>query len=179
ATADKLADPDADPQLGLTKGTYDGSGYSQWFGFGKVNAARAVQAARGRLAPAPTVSRRVQGQNASAIDIPDYEPQGATSSINITEAGTLRDIQVSLDVEHSFLGDISISLIAPNGAVILLQGRTLGRSTRLQTIYSLQTTPMLRQLLNRSISGRWQVRLVDAALLNVGRLRSWQIALGV
>jgi len=179
ATADKLVDPDADPQLGLTKGTYDGSGYSQWFGYGKVNAARAVQAARQRLATQLTVSRRVQQQNTSAIEIPDYEPQGITSSINITEAGTLRDIQVNLDLEHSFLGDLSIHLIAPNGTVILLQGRTLGRATRLQMTYSLQTTPMLRQLLNRSISGRWQVRIVDHALLNVGRLRSWQITFGL
>ncbi|MBD2090684.1 S8 family serine peptidase [Microcoleus sp. FACHB-1515] len=179
STADKLIDADADPQLGLAKGTYDSSGYSQWFGFGKVNAARAVQAAQSRIAPAPIATRQVQGLNSQAIDIPDYEPQGATSSISITDSGNLRDIQVTIDVEHSFLGDVSISLIAPNGAIVLLQGRTLGRSTRLQTTYTLQTTPMLRQFLNRSISGRWQVRLVDAALLNVGRLRGWQIVLGV
>ncbi len=48
-TADKIEDHDPDPQLGLKKGTYDNNGYSEWFGFGKVNAASAVQKARDLL----------------------------------------------------------------------------------------------------------------------------------
>jgi subtilisin family serine protease len=44
-TADKIEDTQPDPVLGLTKGTYDQSGHSEWFGFGKVNAAAAVQRA--------------------------------------------------------------------------------------------------------------------------------------
>ncbi len=44
-TADKIEDAQPDPVLGNTKGTYDGNGHSEWFGFGKVNAASAVQRA--------------------------------------------------------------------------------------------------------------------------------------
>lgn len=44
-TADKIEDNNPDPVLGLTKGTYDGNGHSEWFGFGKVNAFKAVQKA--------------------------------------------------------------------------------------------------------------------------------------
>ena len=42
-TADKIQDTEPDPVLNLNKGTYDGNGHSEWFGFGKVNAAKAVQ----------------------------------------------------------------------------------------------------------------------------------------
>lgn len=178
ATADKLVDPQPDPQLGLQKGTYDVNGHSQWFGYGKVNAARAVQSARQRIAPPPTVSRQIQQQGA-AIDIPDYNPQGATSAIQIGDTSAIRDMQVSVDVEHSFLGDIEIILSAPSGQTVLLQNRTLGRSTRLQATYSLQTTSALRQFINQSAAGSWQLRLVDYALLNTGRLRGWQIVFGV
>jgi subtilisin family serine protease len=45
-TADKIIDDNTDPILGNAFGTYDGSGRSQWFGFGKVNAAAAVKRAR-------------------------------------------------------------------------------------------------------------------------------------
>jgi subtilisin family serine protease len=45
-TADKIVDRDADPQLGMRLGTYDTNGFSQWFGYGKVNAFKAVQAAK-------------------------------------------------------------------------------------------------------------------------------------
>ncbi len=44
-TADKIEDPQPDPVLGLNKGSYDDSGHSEWFGFGRTNAARAVQRA--------------------------------------------------------------------------------------------------------------------------------------
>ncbi|MEG4799752.1 S8 family serine peptidase [Microcoleus sp. ARI1-B5] len=45
-TADKIVDPDPDPQLGNRLGNYDAtSRRSDWFGYGKVNAFKAVQAA--------------------------------------------------------------------------------------------------------------------------------------
>ncbi|MEG3845725.1 S8 family serine peptidase [Microcoleus sp. herbarium19] len=45
-TADKIVDPDPDPQLGNRLGNYDpNSRRSDWFGYGKVNALKAVQAA--------------------------------------------------------------------------------------------------------------------------------------
>ncbi|MEG4317515.1 MULTISPECIES: S8 family serine peptidase [unclassified Microcoleus] len=45
-TADKIVDADADPQLGNRLGNYDAnSRRSDWFGYGKVNAFKAVQAA--------------------------------------------------------------------------------------------------------------------------------------
>ncbi len=45
STADKITDPGPDPVLGLRKGTYDQNGHSEWFGYGKVNAFRAVRRA--------------------------------------------------------------------------------------------------------------------------------------
>ena len=45
-TADKIVDPEPDPQLGNRMGNYDpNSRRSDWFGYGKVNAFKAVQAA--------------------------------------------------------------------------------------------------------------------------------------
>lgn len=45
-TTDKIVDPDPDPQLGIRMGTYDlKNRRSDWFGYGKVNAFQAVQAA--------------------------------------------------------------------------------------------------------------------------------------
>ena len=45
-TADKIVDPDPDPQLGNRLGNYNpNSRRCEWFGYGKVNALKAVQAA--------------------------------------------------------------------------------------------------------------------------------------
>lgn len=50
-TADKIVDEDPDPQLNLSKGTYDSDGHSEWFGYGKVNAYKAVKKALEKLSP--------------------------------------------------------------------------------------------------------------------------------
>lgn len=41
-TADKITDQEPDPILGNLKGNYDERGFSEWFGFGKVNAHKAL-----------------------------------------------------------------------------------------------------------------------------------------
>ncbi len=177
-TADKIVDLDPDPQFGFRKGTYSSAGHSEWFGYGKVNAFRAVQAAKARLTT-PSPSRQVTGVNSTPVAIPDHNAQGVTSAIALADSSALRDIRVTVDVEHSFLGDLEISLIAPNNRTILLQSRTLGRRTRLQTQYTFQSTPTLQQLLGISARGTWRLLLVDRAPGETGRLNSWQLSVGV
>jgi subtilisin family serine protease len=58
---DKITDAEPDPVLGLRKGTYGNDGHSDWFGFGKVNAAKAVEAARQREAPTPEPEPATEG----------------------------------------------------------------------------------------------------------------------
>ena len=48
STADKIVDTDPDIVLGTNRGQYDSNGRCDWFGFGKVNAARAVEEAHRR-----------------------------------------------------------------------------------------------------------------------------------
>jgi subtilisin family serine protease len=50
-TADKIVDRDNDIVLGNNRGQYDSDGHCDWFGFGKVNAAKAVAEAKRRGAP--------------------------------------------------------------------------------------------------------------------------------
>ncbi|NES96889.1 MAG: S8 family serine peptidase [Desertifilum sp. SIO1I2] len=178
-TADKIVDTSADPQFGFSKGTYNEAGYSEWFGYGKVNAFRAVSAARQMFMGMPSVARRLTLQNNARINLVDNNPQGVTSAIAVSDTGQLRDLQVSVDVEHSFLGDLEIYLLSPTNRRILLQSRTLGRNTRLQTTYSFPTVPALRQLLNLPIRGNWQLLLIDFAAGDTGSLRGWQLTLGV
>ncbi|HYH01872.1 MAG TPA: S8 family serine peptidase [Bacillota bacterium] len=53
-TADKIVDVDPDPVLGTNRGRYDAEGRCDWFGFGKVNAAKAVRKAREFVPPKRT-----------------------------------------------------------------------------------------------------------------------------
>lgn len=178
-TTDKIVDPDPDPQLGTMLGNYDANGHSQWFGFGKVNAYKAVLAAQQRRSPLQEPSKRIRAENNNSMAIPDFDPDGVTSVISISDPGLVRDIEVRVEIDHTYLGDVDVHLIAPNGEKVLLQARTLGRDTALKTTYSLQTTPQLRRFLNLSVIGNWQLVIIDRARFDKGTLKGWQLILGV
>lgn len=178
-TADKMVDPDPDPQLGISMGSYDRNGYCQWFGYGRVNAEKAVKMAKSKQATRQQVSRRVERSNAQTLAIPDDDGEGASSRISISDTSPILDIQVSVEVEHEFLGDVEIHLVEPGGKAVLLQNRTLGRSTSLKTTYTLQSTPYLRELLNLSPQGTWRLTAIDRAPEHTGKLKGWKLDLGL
>ena len=178
-TADKIVDLEPDAQLGLRYGTYDDNGHSKWFGFGKVNAYRALIAAQKLQVNAAIATSNIRGRNNAILSIPDNYKEGIKSEIIISESNFVRDIQVSVNIQHEFLSDIEIYLIAPNNQRVLLQSRTLGRRNELQTTYCVQTHPGLKNLLNQSAKGRWQLWIIDTAPQDVGKLKNWELALGI
>ncbi|MBE9051141.1 S8 family serine peptidase [Nostocales cyanobacterium LEGE 11386] len=177
-TADKIVDSDPDPQLGLREGTYNSNGHSQWFGYGKINAARAVQAAQQLRTSVASASKQIRVGNSSQLQIPDNHPQGIKSAIAIAESSIIKDIQITVNITHDFLGDLEIYLIAPNNYRVLLQNRTLGRRTDLQTTYTMRSHPALKRLLSISARGNWQLWLIDYALQDIGKLNSWELVIG-
>lgn len=178
-TADKIVDSDPDAQLGITMGAYDANGYSQWFGYGRVNAEKAVRMAQSKQASRQQASRRVEQSNNTTLNIPDNSEKGVTSRISISNTSPMLDIQVSVDIEHQFLGDVEVRLIAPGGEEVLLQGRTLGGNKVLKKTYNLQTTPYMKELLNHSPQGTWRLVVADLSPHHTGKLKGWKLDLGL
>jgi len=178
-TADKIVDTDADPQLKMRLGTYDGNGHSQWFGYGKVNAFKAVQTAVQMRGGAASVNKQLVGRNNAVVAIPDNNPQGIKTAISVSDSSPVRNIQIAVEITHDFLGDLEIYLITPNNQRLLLQNRTLGRLTQLQATYTIENTPTLKNILNQPARGLWQLWVVDEAAVDVGTLNSWELTIGL
>jgi len=170
-TADKIVDRQPDSQWGHTYGTYEANGHSRWFGYGKVNAGRAVQAAQ----YAAVGDRVVQGHNTARLDIPDNDPNGVVSSIQLQGLGQIDKLSVTVDLYHGFLGDISLYLISPDGQSCLLQGRTLGRLKRLQKTYQSTEMSQMAALHRAVLRGLWQLKAIDHAPQDIGYLQSWSL----
>jgi subtilisin family serine protease/subtilisin-like proprotein convertase family protein len=177
-TADKIVDNNPDPQLGMRGGTYNSNGHSQWFGYGKVNAAKAVRVAQQMGTVAKITNKQTQVKNSQVVSIPDNNKVGIKSAIAIDEAINVGDIQVTVNISHEFLGDLEVYLIAPNNQRILLQSRTLGRRNQLQNTYTMRSHPALKQLLYLPAKGKWQLQVIDFAALDVGKLNSWELVIG-
>ena len=101
------------------------------------------------------------------------------TSLKLTEAGNIQDITIAVDIDHAYLGDVEIAVIAPNGDRILLQGRTLGIKTKLQTSYTLANTASLRLLLGNASQGNWRLEVIDSIAGDTGKLNWWQVKISV
>ncbi len=178
-TTDQIVDKRPDPQLGQKYGTYDKDGHSLWFGYGKVNAYKAVKLSQERALSDRALHQTITATSRTPTAIPDNDPRGLLSAIDVSDRGLLQDLKIFIQAEHEFLGDVSFTLLSPSGESILIQSRTLGRQTRLQRTYSLVSTPAIRRLLNTEIRGRWQLQVVDHVAGHTGRLKQWELVFGI
>ncbi|MBE9042378.1 proprotein convertase P-domain-containing protein, partial [Oscillatoriales cyanobacterium LEGE 11467] len=128
---------------------------------------------------AAPVSQRIEGRNDRAYPVPDNDARGATSRIRVGDSRSVLDVQVEVYLEHEFLGDVEIYLIAPGNRAVLLQGRSLGCQTSLRARYSVGSSPILKTLLGLSARGDWQLRVIDRVPRDTGTLKGWKLTLGV
>ncbi len=173
STADKIVDNNPDPQLGNRFGTYDASGHSRWFGFGRVNALKAVTEARRRLQGA--TGQTVNKSSSPALAIPDRDSAGARNSIRVDEAGSLASIKVGVDISHTFIGDLRLTLIAPSGRQVVLHERNGGSADNIRRSYDLATTPGLSAVAGDPIQGDWVFWAQDLAAADSGTLNRWEL----
>jgi subtilisin-like proprotein convertase family protein/subtilisin family serine protease len=155
-------------------GTFASDGFSLWFGHGKVNAFRAVTAAALRVA----AERVVEGVARPRQRIPDAST-AIESAIDLTDSGTIADVRVRVDIAHTYVGDLRVDLVAPDGSAVVLHNHSGGSSDNLVRTYSVEEVPALRPLIGRPVNGTWKLRVRDTARFDVGRLNEWRLTVRV
>lgn len=168
-TADKDLSFDSDTPVN-EPGAFD-NGFSLWFGHGKVNALRAVESAMEQVA----LARTIHAHEDNPVDIPDVGAP-VLSPIVINDNGRIIDFRVQVNISHTYIGDLRVDLLAPDGTGVVLHNHAGGSGDHLVRTYAVQDTPALRPLLNRPIEGTWRLRIRDLARLDVGRLQEWRIS---
>jgi subtilisin-like proprotein convertase family protein len=79
------------------------------------------------FATAPTNDPPVVVSNMTPVPIPDNNPTGATSTINVTSPGTsICDVNVTVNITHTFNSDISFTLTSPGGSTVTLASNNDG-----------------------------------------------------
>lgn len=147
--------------------------WSPWFGHGKADAAAAVAEATGmRRGPSPSIIKKA---SAPELNIPDNNRTGTQDTINITDGATIASIRVSVDIMHTFIGDLRVTLRSPAGTAIALHDRNGGNADNLKKTFDLATTPGLGALNGQSVQGDWMLLVQDLAAVDVGRLNSWEL----
>ncbi len=156
--------------LGLLEGSW-----SPWFGHGCVNAEAAVAEALARSRPASNLL--FTDTSTPQFDIPDADTQGVQDHITVHDSFELTGVKVTVDIQHTFIGDLSIQLISPAGTTVQLHNRNGGGTNDLNKTYDASTTPQLQQLTGENVRGDWRLYVRDLANIDIGRLLSWSLEL--
>ncbi len=153
-------------------GAYDATGHSPWYGHGRLNALTAVRLAQPQPRNEVTVSRR--------FDAPLPDRRTVRFALDIAEPGAAAALSVAVDLRHSHIGDLVLTLQPPPGlrvAAIVLHNRAGGTRNGLKKVYDAASTPALARLAGRVCQGRWTLNVRDAAAQDTGTLVSWSLRL--
>ncbi len=107
----------------------------------------------------------------SPVIIPDYDPAGAQSVITVPYAMTLTEVTASIDISHTYIGDLVVTLTSPNGVSEVLHDRAGGSSDDLVATFTSGAFELENAL------GDWTLSAVDQGRSDVGIINSWSLQL--
>ena len=129
----------------------------------------------GAAAAAPTG----HGENLNGMAIPDNDPIGITSKIRMTTAGSVTRVAVSLDIAHTYIGDLLVELTGPSGAKAVLHNRAGSGADNLVQHYDSASVASLDSLVGDAAEGDWLLKVSDLEGQDIGTLNRWSLDLTV
>ncbi len=105
---------------------------------------------------------------APAATIPDNSAVGLSSTITVADTGTLADVKVTVDVTHTYRGDLKVTLSKGTFTTVLFN-QTGGSADDLKQTFT------VAGLTSAALAGGWTLKVEDSAAQDVGTLNSWKI----
>ncbi|MCP4642351.1 MAG: S8 family serine peptidase [bacterium] len=152
------------------------NGGGRWFnhayGFGRIDAHAAVNAAAA-WTTVPANATPITTSESPGTTIPDANATGITRSLSVSGPGSfvIEHVEVTVDISHTYRGDLTMELTAPSGMVSQLCPARLGdggdnyNNWMFTSVAHWGETP----------SGAWSLKVVDTAAADVGTLNSWTL----
>ncbi|VAW17516.1 hypothetical protein MNBD_BACTEROID04-916, partial [hydrothermal vent metagenome] len=127
------------------------------------------------------------------LAIPDNNTTGISSRINLIDNKIITDVNVTVNITHPWIGDLTLSLTSPKGtSIILVSSRNDEGDNYTNTIFDdAATTPItsgiapftgvfspqgsLSSFNNEESYGVWILKVVDSGPADVGQIESWSI----
>jgi len=126
-------------------------------------------------------SEPVASSNTESLEIPDNDSQGVSATVSFSNTEELAaDIKVSIDVSHTYISDLKITLTSPSGRSVVLHDGTGFNSDNIIGVYpvDLIAEDDLALFNGEALSGDWTLGIVDSVGFDFGVLNSVQIENG-
>ncbi|MFJ1565954.1 S8 family peptidase [Streptomyces erythrochromogenes] len=156
---DKLATQANDvacPSDSRCKGTTAKNGF---FGEGQVDALKAV----GSTPPPGKYF-----ENTADFAIGDNTTVESSLTVSGVTGNAPATLKVGVNIVHTYIGDLKVDLIAPDGTVYTVHNRSGGSTDNINQVYTVNAS-------SEVANGTWKLRVNDNAGGDIGKIDSWNL----
>ncbi|WAX78152.1 S8 family peptidase [Streptomyces sp. KMM 9044] len=127
---------------------------------------RLLNVGGGGTAPPPTGDRFESTQGVGIADNSTVETSVTVSGVS---GNAPSDLAVEVDITHTYIGDLRVQLVAPDGTVYTLKAYgTGGSADNIDTTYTVNAS-------SETANGTWTLRVSDNYPYDTGRLNGWAL----
>jgi len=108
-------------------------------------------------------------ENTTSTPIPDNDEDGASSTIDVSETCPIGSLALTVDITHTYRGDLEIRLTHPDGT----DRQILEPS--MEAVDDVKETFVEERFNGKSAEGVWTLHVIDHANLDTGTLNSWSL----
>ncbi|ETN94273.1 reprolysin-like metallopeptidase [Zhouia amylolytica] len=130
--------------------------------------------------------------NTTTRSINSQQPNEITSEINITDDGYLHEMFVNLDITHTYISDLTITLTSPSGTTITLINEVCGDGKNINATFSdegssilcgtdpaitgvIKPEEALASFVGEAATGTWILTVSDGYSIDGGSLNSFSL----
>ncbi|GIG67547.1 hypothetical protein Pen01_38420 [Phytomonospora endophytica] len=106
--------------------------------------------------------------NAADVQIPDNTTVSSSVAISGCTVAPSSTSTVAVNIVHTYIGDLVVSLIAPDGSAYVLHNRTGGSADNINQTYTVN-------LAGEGANGTWKLQVRDAASADTGYINTWTL----
>ena len=103
-----------------------------------------------------------------------------TATINVTDIYCVGDVNIPIDILHTYIGDLNVDVMSPQGTIVRLHARTGSSTDDLILTYDDGVTNpdgpgTLSNFVGEPVNGVWTLTVIDAAGGDTGTLQNWSL----
>lgn len=106
--------------------------------------------------------------NATAVNIVDNATVESSIAVSGRSGNAPASTPVTVDISHTWKGDLKVDLVAPDGSVYVLSNYAGGSADDIKQTFNVN-------LSSEALNGSWKLRVNDKASGDTGRINSWSI----
>jgi subtilisin family serine protease len=152
-------------------GKYDADGHSKLYGFGRVNAKRAVELSLPANPDRTAIRTEVR-------DVAIRDLQTSKLALKVADDDPLKSVRVAIDIDHTYIGDLVVTVRPPSAlalGAITLHDRGGGGTANIKKTYDAVSAPGLAALAGKRPKGTWTLVVQDKERLDQGTLRKFSL----